>query len=109
MWAGAEQPGVRVSAADAMAPKRKEGNAAPAPAAKKVKKKHAGGRPTAAATLSKDAPAAGAAAGPMSVSAMFGARAPTTPAAFVSDMKKWDFEGIGGEEKVPQKQVRMVR
>ena len=63
-------------------------------------------RPTNVAALAAAAPPAGTEMQQQSVASMFGARGVAkSPAAYHSDLKKWDYEGIGGEEKVPQKQV----
>ena len=90
------------------APKRKA--SAPASAsAKKAKKpgSSAAGRPTTAEALAKKAPAAGDEPVQRSVAAMFGARAaPTTPAAFVADLKRWEYYAVGSEEAVQRWQQR---
>ena len=93
-------------------PKRKA--AEPAPAAGSAKRTKAagkakGGRPTAAQQLSKEAAAAaGMPAAERSIAGMFGARIPfgsKAPATFTSDLKRWTFCGVGGEDAITQKQV----
>ena len=94
-----------------MAPKRKAPAAPAAAAPAKAAKgdgKAKGGRPTAAAQLAKQAPAAGTPAADRSIAFMFGARTPAAakaPTAFTADLKKWQYSGIGGEEAITQKQV----
>ena len=89
---------------------KRKGLATPAPTpAKKQKatdgKAANGGRPTNAETLAK---AAATTVPDGSIAAMFGARTAVGPkpaATFVSDLKKWNYFGVGGEEPVPQKQL----